>query len=1187
MKQLESYIDGLIVKPADFKINQMKQVAASVTQLAGAMPDRIELFPEYLRQVQAKTEDVNRISMELSEDIVMQVVQKELDDELEDFLSEAANAFSQVDEKVDRAIEALIARNLQHNEHIHAQNAGDNQIFNLISQEHKVLLGYSEQITDLCAKYNITATDTNIDVSVLAPQQILQLYQKYIKYMRKIPKSVNPITLFREKVPDTTTQGIVLLVALVLAFTPILGIVSIGVFLVFCYQMSEAEDRAKNYGIIQALMYSVNPDDIPHYAVDTSLLLPTEITDEMMDNEPTINCYAEEYDALDVKYNEEEFRIGLANKLNTYSMRRGEIHEATQTKINEFNAIKQKAVQDMQELSENANAKFKELKDAYKPFEKKFSRNGTFNFEFVLGRKDFMEEKVNIGSKNIIIRPSNSEEQLNSFIRLLYVNAITHVSSVKLTTYVYDPNDFGRSMMMLYRNDLDDKFKILQKGLDDLLVELTKEAQTNLKNMKGLTIEQYNNECAESGRDSIPYKLLIILSQPKEFEKKEELQSLFEYSTQCGIIIWMVSPTFVSKNAHIFSTPFQGIPNPIKDQDNRDWCSQVVSDYVADIKANKPKGLNYTKFIDVACPPSKEWTFNADDNMYMYPGFQNGDPELCIGYPLGNGGNVHALGVGTTGAGKSVFLNHMIVTMCTMYSPRELQLWLCDFKGVEFQFYMKGPGRPEVLPHLKACLCTSDGDYATSLFNAVRNISDFRFSQMKDPNTPEMRARLEFDPGHEIPNTDSAKNWNRYWRKMAQDTSDDRYLLNCYPRLLLLCDEFQVIFQTASDKNLDQIKADMTQIAKLGRAANVHMFFTSQSMTGTLKGDVLNQFSLRFALRCTPDVSQDILGTSKSAELPQFGFLCVSATGIKKEDQPKFATPGIEKPDVTAKINELAERARKEKMPQYDLITYTESTKHDITELDDAYNMMREKDMLREDMCTFVFGQRMSYTTNKLPDNTNLACKAAENMCALFTDYTDYTQFFNIIMANARNNKVQPTIVINSQVEDLTYLTEAEKYITKPEQHGKLLSGTSISEMVAWLENLLKIKKERDNKKPVWVVLLGWDKGRGIGIEPDITVRNKFGNFMQQCGTQNIHIFLLNTSMAGMAQTIMAAINYKVAGKCTQDDSVACIGTRQAGLAYDMQTGWFFRWADSKVQRDKMYVSEVTREIAPPEMIID
>ena len=1184
MQELSYYIDGLIVKPADFKISQVKQSGESVKRLTDSMPDKIELFPEYMRQLDNKSKEIAAHNLMLTEDIVLQVIQDELDGEREEFLRNASETFSAIDAKVDAAVEALRQHNIEHNRSIFQQNAGDNQIFNQISQAHQMLSGYSEQITDLCAKYNITSTDTDLDINSLSPEQILKLYKKYIKYMQKIPKSINPITLLREKVPDTMGQGFILIVIFILCFTPLLGVVSIAAFLLICVKMSEVEGRIKNYSIIQCLVYNINPNDIPHYAVDQSLLLPEDITDEMMDTEPSIACYIDEYEQAAIKYDEETYNIEEANKLNKYANGKGQIHATTIQKLKEFEKVKAEVTQSMSELFDIAQVKFQELKDNYVPFEKRFMRDGAFNFEFVLGRKDYMEERVNIGDRNIIIRPT-TEEETGSFIRLLFVNAITHVSSTKLTTYVYDPNDMGRSVLMLYRNDLDKQFKVLQKDLGSLIDQLTIEAQTNLSNMKGQFIGQYNAECAATGRDTIPYKLLIILSQPAEFEKKEELRSLFEYSNKSGILIWMVSKTFTSKGAFTFTVPFQGVQNPIRNQDDRQWCYQVSNDYIEDIKANKPKGLNYKRFMEVYCPREREWTGDADDNIEMVPGFQNGDPELCYGFPLGNGGNVHALGVGTTGAGKSVFLNHMVISLCSMYDPTQLQLWLCDFKGVEFQFYMKGPGRPEVLPHLKACLCTSDGDYAMSLFHAVRVESDSRFNIMKRPNDPENLAKLPFNPGHEIKNTDNAKNWNQYWRGLAKDKSDDRYLKNCFPRIVLLCDEFQVIFQSASDKNLEVIKEDMTQIAKLGRAANVHMFFTSQSMQGTLKGDVLNQFSLRFALRCTPDVSQDILGTANSADLPQFGFLYVSATGIKKDAQPRFATPFATKGEITEQINHLAVKAREMKLPQYDLITYEEATKHDIQELRDTYTFLDSKGILKNDTL-FVFGQRMSYDPNKVPDNAIISRKPGENMIACFNDYTDYVQFFNIIIENAKCNKVKPTIIINSQVDDLAYLTDAENNITFPEKHGRVLNGVPISEMVPYIEKLYNVKKERNNTNPVWVLLLGWDKGKGIGVDVDVSVRNRFANLLQQIGSQNIHVFMLNTTMGGMATGIMAAMKYMVAGKCSTDDSIACIGTKQAGLAYEMQTGWFFRKYDGSIQRDKMYVSPVEREIASSEIVV-
>ena len=77
-------------------------------------------------------------------------------------------------------------------------------------------------------------------------------------------------------------------------------------------------------------------------------------------------------------------------------------------------------------------------------------------------------------------------------------------------------------------------------------------------------------------------------------------------------------------------------------------------------------------------PDNKTWTFIGDSFIDLDPGFIEGDPTQFKGYTIGNEGDVHVIGVGGTGAGKSVFLNHIIATACKKYSPRDLELWILN-----------------------------------------------------------------------------------------------------------------------------------------------------------------------------------------------------------------------------------------------------------------------------------------------------------------------------------------------------------------------------------------------------------------------------------------------------------------------------------------------------------------------------
>lgn len=1196
MKEPHEYLELYLNKPIEASLTALDNIQKEVDTVGKSIPNSLQMFPFYLKSLEALKGKINGINFEVSKETLTQFVLSLMEVEMADAMDVFDQKTTEVVSKVNAIIDSVNQSNEAFNQSLYDDCNKDNEIFIHLKQKHEVLIGYSDIVTNICARYGITSSDINIDENTLSPEKLNKLYDHYIKYLRNTKEDINPITILKNKVPNVRMQGVIILIILILCYTPLLSVVSIAATCGAIYSIKVQANKAKYFGILQALIYNINPDRLDHSVVDQSLLLPTDLDNNSIEaffeehpekDTGELGQIMDEFDSMSEQYDPEnnlaKEHLEFRNKFELIIPQIDEI--ATEGK-NKFNQRKSYILKLLDEVILSAQAKYQEMKDAYVGFGSKFIEDGVFDSKLTLGFNNYIEEYVDIGEKNIIIRPGSDEKLLNSFVKCLFVNAITHVNYMKMQVHVIDPNNMGQVIMPFYKQDLDSRIKIIQSNTGEVIKKFTEIAQKNYELMQGLSIAEYNRQCAESNRDTIPYNLLFVLSQPKEIEETENLNALFQYSASSGVLIWMISDNMpATENTYLFLEPFAGVAHPIRFQDDRRWCNQVANNYLEAIDSYKPPALQWKKFMSVACPIEKRWTFNADDNMYLYPGFQNGDPELCKGYPLGNGGNVHALGVGTTGAGKSIFIHHMIQTMCEMYSPRELQLWLTDFKGTEFKFYMASEEFPYTLPHIKACLCTSDGDYATSVFHAVRVITDRRFEQMKNPN--EHRDWLEYDDGENIPNFDNAKNWNRYWREKAKQKEDNRYIDNCYARVLLLSDEFQVIFQTASQKNLEVIFTDMTQISKLGRAANVHMFFVSQSMKGTLSADILNQFSLRFALRCTPDVSQDIMGTPYAAEnLPKFGGLYVSATGIKKEDQPKFSTPNIDTNTIHESTKELAIKAEEENMPKNKLITYEEATKHPIQELIDFYGVLERKGKLPEDSTLMVLGERMAYSENTAPDNFIVAKKNNENILFCCNDNTDFVMFFNTLIKNIELNGQNPLIVFNSQVEDLSYIIDAKSHITNHEMHDDLLD-ISCLEMSKWMTNLYKSREESGKDSPIWIFLVGWDKGTGFGVDMNYDVRGNMNTFLAQAGAYNIHVVMMIESMIGISPGTVNAFKYRIAGKCSIDDSMALIDTKQAGMAYEMKSGWIFVKRDGAVTRDKIYISDVTREIEAAEIVLN
>ena len=107
----------------------------------------------------------------------------------------------------------------------------------------------------------------------------------------------------------------------------------------------------------------------------------------------------------------------------------------------------------LDEVIRTADDVYTKLKNEYVGFGSKFIEDGVFDSKLTLGFENYIEEYVDIGTKNVIIRPCSDEKLLISFIRCLYVNAVTHVNYMKMKVVIVDPNNMGQAIMPFYKQD--------------------------------------------------------------------------------------------------------------------------------------------------------------------------------------------------------------------------------------------------------------------------------------------------------------------------------------------------------------------------------------------------------------------------------------------------------------------------------------------------------------------------------------------------------------------------------------------------------------------------------------------------------------------------------------------------------------------------------------------------------------
>lgn len=199
----------------------------------------------------------------------------------------------------------------------------------------------------------------------------------------------------------------------------------------------------------------------------------------------------------------------------------------------------------------------------------------------------------------------------------------------------------------------------------------------------------------------------------------------------------------------------------------------------------------------------------------------------------------HLLIAGATGAGKSVFINSLIVSLLMGATPADLQLLLIDPKRVELAQY-RG------LPHLLRPIVTEGGDAIGALLAAVDEM-DKRYKHLE---------RLK------VRNISEA---NAKGAKM--------------PYLVIIVDEMADLMMAARE----YVEPAIVRIAQLGRAAGVHLVLATQRpsvdvITGLIKANVPARAA--FAVTSHTD-SRVILGYNGAETLTGKGDMLWSDGGHK------------------------------------------------------------------------------------------------------------------------------------------------------------------------------------------------------------------------------------------------------------------------------------------------------------------
>ena len=284
--------------------------------------------------------------------------------------------------------------------------------------------------------------------------------------------------------------------------------------------------------------------------------------------------------------------------------------------------------------------------------------------------------------------------------------------------------------------------------------------------------------------------------------------------------------------------------------------------------------------------------------LFETPDFQ--DAEARLGLALGKniGGEPiiadlsrmpHLLIAGTTGSGKSVGINTMILSLLYRLSPEQCKFIMIDPKMLELSVY-------DGIPHLLAPVVTDPKKAVVALKWTVREMEE-RYKRMSKLGVRDIKGYnsrvLQAEAKGEMLTRTVQTGFDRTTGRAVYEQEEMDY--DAMPYIVVIVDEMADLMMVAGK----DIEAAVQRLAQMARAAGIHLITATQRpsvdvITGTIKAN----FPTRVSFQVTSKIdSRTILGEQGAEQLLGQGDMLYMAGGgrIMRVHGPFVADEEVEK----------------------------------------------------------------------------------------------------------------------------------------------------------------------------------------------------------------------------------------------------------------------------------------------------
>jgi S-DNA-T family DNA segregation ATPase FtsK/SpoIIIE len=358
------------------------------------------------------------------------------------------------------------------------------------------------------------------------------------------------------------------------------------------------------------------------------------------------------------------------------------------------------------------------------------------------------------------------------------------------------------------------------------------------------------------------------------------------------------------------------------------------------------------------------------------PDFEETDARLALALGKNIGGEPiivdlarmpHLLIAGTTGSGKSVGINTMILSLLYRLSPEQCKFIMIDPKMLELSVY-------DGIPHLLAPVVTDPKKAVVALKWTVREMEE-RYKRMSKLGVRDIKGYnsriLQAEAKGEVLTRTVQTGFDRATGRAIYEQEEMDY--DVMPFIVVIVDEMADLMMVAGK----DIEAAVQRLAQMARAAGIHLITATQRpsvdvITGTIKAN----FPTRVSFQVTSKIdSRTILGEQGAEQLLGQGDMLYMAGGgrIMRVHGPLVADEEVEK---------VVRHLKKQGVPSYlEAVTEEEDDEGDDGEGGEEYGDSGNE--LYDQAVAIVLRDRKastSYVQRRLGVGYNRAASLIERM---------------------------------------------------------------------------------------------------------------------------------------------------------------------------------------------------------------